>query len=286
MSARSRPYGSDVGHHLVGLTQPLTPTEGRGNLRWLRGDIAAGSCAAPDNPLPAALGEGLLRLRRTRVRIPPPPRALTRERQGRWRCTDASQDTAGQEEPRVLVLESVLRAAIGDRGTIRETRSLTWSVSTEMPGKTASPSRDLVARAAVLHGRWVLSLGPTAGQLFHLAINRYSQRARDIDEPCDQTNPRTSAKASSTDLKSMEANRPSDLRTKRCSRTRRRPARTTDGSGSPAARHSATTTSPNSGRPIRARLLVTIATITSGPTLYAAVETTQAGRRFAPTRSE
>src|SRR5580658_10313767 len=89
MSARSRPYGSDVGHHLVGLTQHLTPTEGRGNLRWLRGDIAAGSCAAPDNPLPAALGEGLLRLRRTRVRPPPPPRALTRVREGRWRCTDA-----------------------------------------------------------------------------------------------------------------------------------------------------------------------------------------------------
>ena len=37
--------------------------------------------------MPAALGEGLLRLRRTRVRIPPPPRVLTRDREGRWRCT-------------------------------------------------------------------------------------------------------------------------------------------------------------------------------------------------------
>ncbi len=101
MSARSRPYGSDVGHHSVGLTQHLTPTEGRGNLRWLRGDIAAGSCAAPDNPLPAALGEGLLRLRRTRVRIPPPPGVprLRMCRSGRcWRCTDTSQDTAGHEK--------------------------------------------------------------------------------------------------------------------------------------------------------------------------------------------
>ena len=108
MSARSQPYGSDVGHHFVGLTQHLTPTEGRGKLRWLRGGIAAGSCAAPDNPLPAALGEGLLRLRRTRVRIPPPPRAVRLHscRSERcWRCTDASQDTAGHKKTRIRVLD-------------------------------------------------------------------------------------------------------------------------------------------------------------------------------------
>ena len=40
----------------------------------IRGVAAAGSGAAPDNPTPAALGEGPLRSRRTRVRFPPPPR--------------------------------------------------------------------------------------------------------------------------------------------------------------------------------------------------------------------
>jgi hypothetical protein len=39
--------------------------------------------------MPAALGEGLLRLRRTRVRFPPPPRVLRRKREHRWRCADA-----------------------------------------------------------------------------------------------------------------------------------------------------------------------------------------------------
>ena len=39
--------------------------------------------------MPAALGEGLLRSRRTRVRIPPPPRVLTQVREDCWRCADA-----------------------------------------------------------------------------------------------------------------------------------------------------------------------------------------------------
>ncbi len=45
----------------------------------------------------AALGEGLLRLRRTRVRFPPPPRAVrlhTCRSERTWRCADTSQDTA------------------------------------------------------------------------------------------------------------------------------------------------------------------------------------------------
>jgi hypothetical protein len=37
--------------------------------------------------MPAALGEGLLRLRRTRVRFPPPPRVVTRQCEDCWRWT-------------------------------------------------------------------------------------------------------------------------------------------------------------------------------------------------------
>ena len=39
----------------------------------VRDAVVAGSSGAPDNPLPAALGEGPARSRRTRVRFPPPP---------------------------------------------------------------------------------------------------------------------------------------------------------------------------------------------------------------------
>jgi hypothetical protein len=49
--------------------------------------LPAGRSAIPDNLMSAALGEGLLRLRRTRVRFPPPPRVLTLQREGCWRCT-------------------------------------------------------------------------------------------------------------------------------------------------------------------------------------------------------
>ena len=38
--------------------------------------------------MPAALGEGLLKLRRTRVRVPPPPRVLRGNREGCWRCAN------------------------------------------------------------------------------------------------------------------------------------------------------------------------------------------------------
>ena len=46
--------------------------------------------------MPAALGEGLLKLRRTRVRFPPPPRAVrlrTGSSERCWRCADTSLDT-------------------------------------------------------------------------------------------------------------------------------------------------------------------------------------------------
>jgi hypothetical protein len=40
----------------------------------------------PETSSPAALGEGPMRHRRTRVRFPPPPRVLRGSREHRWRC--------------------------------------------------------------------------------------------------------------------------------------------------------------------------------------------------------
>ena len=78
--------------------------------------LPAGRSATLDNLMSAALGEGLLRLRRTRVRIPPPPRAVrlhfTCRSERCWRCTHTSEDTQNTKRHRAVsqVATSVLRA--------------------------------------------------------------------------------------------------------------------------------------------------------------------------------